>query len=156
MEETNTPKTNADLSSLLAQLTNFFEDIFLKKAPGMPVAVKEILVKYGPYITILMLVLSIPTVLFILGVGAALTPYGYAARAGLGFSFAVIFLVVSMVMQGLSVSGLLARKMSGWNWVYWSVLVNIIYSVLSLNIVGGLISAVLGLWVLFQIREYYR
>jgi len=155
MEKTNTPKTSAGLQGLLAQLTNFFEDIFLKKAPAMPSSVKEMIVKYGPYITLVILVLSLPAVLFIFGIGAALTPY-YMMAGRAGISLLSIFLIVCLVMEGLSIPGLMARKISGWNWAYWALLLNIVYSVLSLRVFEALISAAVGLWVLFQIKEYYK
>jgi hypothetical protein len=154
MDKINNPKTSTDLKGMLASLTNFFEDLFLKKAPAMPNNIKEIIVKYGPYITIVILLLSLPAVLLLLGIGAALTPFGYAARSGI--TLASIFLVITLVMEGLSIPGLIARKVAGWNWAYWAVLVNIIYNVFSFRIFEALISGVIGLWVLFQIRSYYK
>ena len=121
----------------------------------MPSSVKEMIVKYGPYITLVILVLSLPAVLFIFGIGAALTPY-YMMAGRAGISLLSIFLIVCLVMEGLSIPGLMARKISGWNWAYWALLLNIVYSVLSLRVFEALISAAVGLWVLFQIKEYYK
>ncbi len=59
--------------------------------------------------------------------------------------------------------GLRERKKSGWNYLFYAALVNIIYGITLLftdynnagGFVGSLIGSVIGLYFLFQIRSYY-
>ena len=51
------------------------EEIFGKKAPQLPANAKEAIVKCGPYITLVLLVLSLPVILIGLGLGAIVAPF---------------------------------------------------------------------------------
>jgi len=52
--------------------------------------------------------------------------------------------------------GLFARKMSGWTLLFYSQLVGIVHSLLTGNIISGLLTALIGLYILFQVRPLYR
>ncbi|MCL4384597.1 chromate transporter [Patescibacteria group bacterium] len=147
-----------DLNATVSQANNFLEDLFLRKAPALPTNVKEAIVKYGPYITLIILLLSLPGLLFVLGVSALLAPVSYygGVSSGLHFSFSVVFLIITLVLEALAVPGLIKRRRSGWNLAYYAALLNAVYNLVSLNIVSFLISTALSLWILFQIREYYK
>jgi len=136
-------------------------DIYLaKKAPTLPLNIKELLVKFAPWLTIIGVVLSIPAILAVFGLGALMTsiPYGGYALANSGFTYilAIIFLVITTVLRGLAIPGLLAKTKNGWMMLFYSVLVNIVYSILSSDILGGLLGAVISLYLLFQVREFYK
>ncbi len=132
----------------------------VKKAPALPKNVKEILVKFSPWIALLMVVISLPAILALLGLGAALysVPYGAYGmmQAGGGFSIAILFLIATMALQALAVPGLMKRKMAGWNFLYYGVWVNAIYSILNGQIIGMIIGTLIGLYFLFQVKSYYK
>jgi hypothetical protein len=46
--------------------------------------------------------------------------------------------------------------MAGWRLLFYSQLVGIVHSLLSGNIIGGLLMALIGLYILFQVRPLYR
>jgi hypothetical protein len=93
----------------------FLNYYLVTKAPvQIPGNVKEWLVQYGPWITIVVLVLTLPALLFVLGLGSVLVPFagiGYAT----GFGFVAIGLVVEIGLTLMALPGLFARKMSGWS-----------------------------------------
>ncbi|HVE80632.1 MAG TPA: chromate transporter [Candidatus Dormibacteraeota bacterium] len=135
------------------------EYYFVTKAPfQIPKGAKDWIVKYAPWINIVILVLLAPAILVALGLGAAVLPFsglgGATAAAGLGA--ALIALIVQVVLMIAALPGLFARKMSGWNLVFYSDIVNLVYSIMNGQIVSGLVSAVIGLYILFQIRSYYK
>lgn len=76
---------------------------------------------------------------------------------------AVIVMVVEGVLWIAAYSGTKARKKSGWNLLFYAVLVNALYGLVTMfTYYGGFMSfvsyalgTVIGLYFLFQIRSYY-
>ena len=144
------------LKGTLGQLEDVLNEYFGKKAPALPANIKEILVKLAPYLTILGVILWGGGILGVLGMGVV--PYGAAWMMGVGYRYylGIAFMLVTVVLEALAIPGLLARKKQGWNWIYYSVLVNMVYMLVSFNIVGLLIGTLIGMYVLFQVRTYYK
>ena len=144
------------LKGTLGKVEDVLNEYFGKKAPALPANIKEILVKLAPYLTILGVILSVPAILGVLGMGVV--PYGAAWMMGVGYRYylGIAFMLVTVVLEALAIPGLLARKKQGWNWIYYSVLVNMVYMLVSFNIVGLLIGTLIGMYVLFQVRTYYK
>jgi len=95
-------------------LIGFLDFYFVKKAPvQLPDNAKEAIVKYGPWIAIVLLVLAVPPLLFVLGLGALVMPFFYGRIVGL----------VSALLAGL--------------------------------ILSAAISALIGFYILFQVRPLY-
>lgn len=144
----------------LGQLEKVLDEYLVKKAPALPANVKDILVKFAPYLAILGVIVAIPAVLTLFGLSAFLSaiPLTAAAMAKTGFSYylAVIFLLITVVLEALAIPGLLAKTKKGWNLLYYSTLINAVYSLLSVNIGGLLLGTVLGLYLLFQVKSYYH
>ena len=142
------------------QLNKTLELYLVKKAPALPKNAKEMLVKFSPWITILMIVLSLPAVLALLGLGTMMYSPPYSAygmmRGGGGFSLAILFLIAAIALQVLAVPGLMKRQMAGWNFLYYGVLVNAIYSLLNGQVVSLIIGTLVGLYFLFQVKSYYK
>ena len=136
-------------------LIGFLDFYLVKKAPfQLPAEVKEFLVKFGPWIALVLLLLSLPALLLMLGVGTAFMPFGGTTYA-VGFSFLTIVLLAQLVLLALALPGLFKRKMSAWRLIFYSQLVGIVFSLLSGSILGALIGGLIGLYILFQIRPLY-
>ena len=138
-------------------LIGFLDYYLVKKAPfQIPDAGREFLVKFGPWIMLVLMLLTLPLILFLLGLGTFLSPFGgvsYMATWGLSS----ILIVIQFILRAAALPGLFARKMMGWNLVFYALLVGLLASVLSIyGIVGGLIGALIGLYLLFQIRPLYH
>jgi len=137
-------------------LIGFLDFYLVKKAPfQLPDVAKEWIVTWGPWITIVLLVLMLPPLLFVLGVGTALIPfggYGYAT----GFTLATIFLIVQIGLTIAALPGLFARKLSGWTLIFYAQLTGLVFSILSGSIVSGILGALIGLYILFQVRGLYK
>jgi len=138
-------------------LIGFLDLYLVKKAPfQIPDAAKEFLVKFGPWIAVFFLVLSLPVLLVALGLSAFAAPFllgpGYAAQ----FGILTIGTIVNFGLMIAALPGLFARKMSGWTLVFYGELVMIAAQLLSLNLVSALLGGLIGLYVLFQIRPLYR
>src|SRR5262245_47384286 len=129
-------------------LIGFLDFYLVKKAPfQIPDNGREMIVKWGPWITVFIMIISIPPLLFVLGIGTLLIPFG-GPRYATGFSLAVLVLAVEIGLSIAALPGLFARKMSGWTLVFYSQLVSIVYSILTGSIVSGLLFGLLGLYIL--------
>jgi hypothetical protein len=137
-------------------LIGFLDFYLVKKAPfQIPDGGRELIVKFGPWITVVLLILTLPLLLVALGIGTVLIPFGGPGYAT-GFGLATLVLLVEIGLMVAALPGLFARKMSGWTLLFYSHLASILVSLLSGSIVGGLLFGLIGLYILFQVRPLYR
>ena len=129
-------------------LVGFLDHYLVQKAPfQIPTEIKELLVKFGPWIALVLLILMLPGLLLVLGIGTAFMPFG-----GVGYAAGFTYLTVLLVM---ALPGLFKRKMSAWKLMLYSQLVGIVLSLLSGSILGAIIGGLIGLYILCQIRSLY-
>lgn len=133
-------------------------DQWFSQAPALPTNAKEALVKYMPIIALIFGIIGI--LLSLAGIAAltALVPVAIATgTTGYGGGIiAAIFWLASSVLLLAAYSGMKDRKMSGWNMLFWSEIVYLIGSLITLSIISGLISAIISFYILFQIKPYYK
>ena len=145
----------AETSQAPKDLMGFLDYYLVTKAPfQIPDGAREWIVKYGPWIVVVLLVLSLPALLIIFGVGTFLVPFGGVGYAT-GFGVAAIGLIAQLALEVLALPGLFARKMSGWTLLFYAQVVGFVASLLSGAIVGPIIGLLIGLYILFQIRGKY-
>ena len=152
-----------DFKSLMGQLESNLDEYLGKKAPRMPKEWREFLVKAAPYLAILGVVLGIPAVLTLLGLGAFLVPFGTLGGIvtgrpflGVGYIINIAFLIVILVIEALSISPLFKRSKTGWNYMYYATLLGAVQNLVSFNIGGLIIGTLISLYLLFQVKEYYK
>jgi hypothetical protein len=154
MNTMNTPTTTTPAEAP-KDLIGFLDSYLVKKAPfQIPDAGREWIVKFGPWITVVLLILTLPILLFALGIGTILIPFGGLGYAT-GFGFLTLVILAEIGLMIAALPGLFARKMSGWTLLFYSQLVSIVYSLLSGSIVGGLLMGLISLYILFQVRPLY-
>jgi hypothetical protein len=144
-----------DTAQAPKDLIGFLDFYLVKKAPfQLPDNVKEWIVQWGPWIMVVLLILSLPGLLLALGIGAMFLPVsgGYAP----GFALAWIFLVVQLGLEVAALPGLFARTLNGWNLAFYARLLGIVYSAIAFSIGGLLVGGLIGLYILFQVRPLYR
>lgn len=157
-----TPKKNPIQSKSVGfgQLESLLEQYLVQKAPALPTNIKELIVNFAPWLMIIAIVLALPAIFALLGLGWFYAPFAWGSRIAAQVSFtytlAILFLAVTLIMRILALPGLFARSRSGWKLVYYSVLINAVYSLLSYQIVSCLIGTLLGLYFVFQVKSYYK
>lgn len=146
-------------SSVPKDLYGFLDYYLVKKAPfQIPEGGKEWIVKYGPWIDLVLLVLLVPVIFATLGLSTLMAvPYAVAVNASFGFMYwtSLLVLIAQLGLQVAALPGLFARKMSGWTLLFYSQVVAFVSSLVTGNVVGALVGVVIGLYVLFQIRSKY-
>jgi hypothetical protein len=142
----------------VATLEKTLSVYFLDKAPALPENVKLFIVKYGPWITLVLLILSLPVVLALFGLSAFLLPLSFLGGIGngLNYTIAIIFLAITIVLEALAIPGLLKRKLSAWHLIFYAALLNALYHLFTFDIFGLIIGTAISLYILFQIRSYYK
>ncbi len=136
-------------------LIGFLDYYLVQKAPfQIPDGGREWIVQWGPWIAVVLLVLSLPPLLFLLGIGTLLMPFGGVGYAT-GFGYLSLVLIVQLGLMIAALPGLFKRKMSGWRLLFYAQIVNFVFSILSGSIVGGVLGTLIGLYILFQIRLKY-
>lgn len=129
------------------------------KLPNLPGSIREILVKLAPYFAIIGLVLSLPAILLMLGLGAIAAPImalGGMWTTTYGGMLGLVYAIVSVVLLGLSISGLFARHAEGWRYLYYNALAGGVYAILTLDLGALIIGTGISLYILFEIRGSYR
>lgn len=131
------------------------------KAPALPKNVKDVLVNITPWIALIFGVLGILGAVAGLGILTVFSPLAVlggmnsATSYGGGF-IAALFWLASSVLLLAAFPGTKARKMQGWNMLFWSEMVGLIGSIISLQIIPGIIGALIWFYLLFQIKSYYK
>jgi hypothetical protein len=137
-------------------LIGFLDYYLVTKAPfQLPMAAKEAIVKYGPWIAIVLLALGLPAILVVLGIGALFAPFA-GAQYATAFTYTTIFLIVILGLEIAALPGLFARKMQGWRFIFYARLVAIVSSLVSGLIINAIIGGLISLYILFQVRPLYE
>jgi len=162
------------------RLEESLDDVFVKNAPGLPEGAHKTLVAWAPALTLIAAALSLVaawglwhwarTVADLAnyanslcttysGVLCGVIPSPFTVWLWLG----VAALIAEGVLYALAFTGLRNRTKRGWNYVYYALWLQVVYAVLALFIpysklshfIGSLIVAVIGFYLLFQIRGTY-
>jgi hypothetical protein len=150
--------TDNSFKSYAGKLEDTLEEYLVKKAPVLPDNAKDAIVRFLPWIIIVLMALSLPVILALIGLGTVLAPAAFLSGVSYGVSQIVfqILTLVAVVLEGLAIPGLLKKEMRGWRLLYWSTLVSVIGGVFGGNLLGGIIFGLISLYILFQIRSKYR
>src|SRR5262249_29482763 len=122
----------------LIQFEETLELYLVKKAPfQLPSNVKEIIVKFAPWVTLIIMVFSLPAIFAVIGLGAfagALTglmgPFATAQYAQ-GITLSLVVLIITVLLQLLAIPGLFAKSIKGWRMLFWASLVGLVGSILN-------------------------
>lgn len=140
----------------LTQIEEKLDLYFGQKAPAMPENIKELIVKYSPYLILIMMVLSLPALLFALGLGSIIMPFAFAGAYHPGFSISIIISLVAMVLEVMALPGLFKRTKNSWELMFYSSLLMIVSYILDFNIGSLIIGGAISFYILFQIKSYYK
>jgi len=131
------------------------------KAPVLPTNVKEVIVKFAPILALVFGILGVVGAIGGLGLLTVFSPLAMLGGAktissyGGGF-ISALFWLASAVLMLIAYPGINARKQKGWNWLFWSEVVSIVGTLLSYAILSGIVGGLIGFYILFQVKSYYK
>jgi len=124
----------------------------------LPKDAKDWIARYAWVFALIGAIFQAWGVLVLFGLGAIFGPLA-AVTGTVSFFSAVgigaLVLGLSAVLLFMAVGGLKAYKRSGWNNAFYAEIVGIIGSLISFNLLSAVISAVIGFFILFQIRDHF-
>lgn len=132
------------------------------KVPNLPANIREVLVKIAPWLALIFGVLTVLTGVGALGLFTVLSPfttlYGGLSYSAFTMLYAVVVIVEGVVLL-LAFSPLKRRALRGWNLLFWSEILAIVSSVVTLsvgNVVWAIVGAAIAFYFLFQMKSYYK
>ena len=132
-------------------------DIFAIKAPALPTNIRDIIVKITPYFTIISVVISIPAILALFGIGTLVLPFALMGKGiGIATLVSAVILVSSAYLEITAINGLFARRAAAWRKLFYVSLLSAISALLGGNITGLIIGSIISWYFLFQVRSQYR
>lgn len=162
----------------LEKLETSLADVFDKSVPKMPQNARKSLAKAMWIIALVFGVLQLWLAYDFWRLGHAidrgldylnttLSPYYGDTVGGLGVIYyaSLLFLAIDAVILLLATPGLKAFKKTGWNLLFYGLIINVVYGVVRIfsDIGGGasaffgvLISTAIGAYLLFQIRSEFK
>ncbi|MBI2033307.1 MAG: hypothetical protein HYT10_02470 [Candidatus Levybacteria bacterium] len=129
------------------------EDIYAK-APALPANIREIIVKITPWLALIFGILGI-----IGGLGAVgLSPLAGFAGVQVGMSVLVsgVLTIIYSILLLMAFPKVQKNQLAGWNLLFWSEVVSIVSSLVLVNIISAIVGALIGFYILFQIKSYYK
>ncbi len=151
--------TKQEMLGLIAQLEALLDEYMVKKAPfHLPLGLKEFLAKIAPYLIIIGLVFAVPALLAAFGLSAMFAPMAMMGGYKIGMLawVGIIFSIGAMLLEAFAIPGLFKRTHKAWRLVFYATLISLVGSLVSLNLVGGIIGAIIGWYILFQMKELYK
>ena len=147
-----------DWKNMLVELENKMAEFFIKKLPSMPENIKEMIVKYGPYLIVIMMILMVPAILAVMGIGVAATPLALMAgpRHGFALLISAIFGLLMIVLELMAIKGLFKRELKAWKLLFYISLIQAFSSLIRFDLGGLIIGSGISWYILFQIRSYYK
>lgn len=144
------------MDGLETQIGKFVQE----KLPALSEKTKESLVKYLPWVIIVLNVLGLLAWLGTIGLFGMGMAVGMHAAPGMALSFMSMLVIYALtpVMLGLSLLGgylMLQRKLIGWRIAFYSLLFGLIINILHISVLGLALNLLFA-YLLFQIRESYR
>lgn len=133
------------------------EDWF-SKLPPLPKNVNEVIVKITPWIALIFGVLGVLGSIALFGVTTVVAPLvamGSGVGQATGGMVGAILALLSSVLLLAAFPGTNKRKMSGWTLLFYSEVVSTVASIIALNLTG-VVGALIGFYILFQIKSYYK
>jgi hypothetical protein len=152
----------------LNQLTKTL-DGYYAKAPVLPKKWTDLIVKYAPILVLIGAVLGLIfgvlgllATLSFLGLAATVAPLGgvaYGMQYMVSAVVSALVLLVTGVLYLMAYPALKARKIKGWNLIFYALLLSVLSSIVSLSVFGiveSIIGALIGYYFLYQVKSYYK
>lgn len=129
-------------------------DKFFRQAPQLPKGGRDVLVAIAPWIALIFGILGIVGGLALVGV-SPLGIFGGIHFATSAFLTGVLA-IVSSVLMVMAFPGLRAHSRKAWMLLFWSEVISVVSNVVNLQLVGAVVGGLIGFYLLYQIKSYYK
>jgi hypothetical protein len=151
-------QVTARMAALEAQLAPVFAS-----APHLPPHVRTTIAEFAPWVALIVGIIGLFGIIPALMATFFVASFPLAPMMGGWYPAAIVSLLcgaVSSVLCLLAFPPLRKRQKKGWNLLFYSSTLSAVSSVVTLIFAAsgfmGIIGAVIGYWLLFEVRELYR
>ena len=150
-----------EVLGFVGKVEAWLDEYMVTKAPfQIPMNGKEVLAKIAPYLIIVFSILALPALLALLGITALLSPASAVAGSGMSWGLfgiiSIITSIASLALNVMAIPGLFKRTRSSWRLLFYATLVSLVGGILSYNPIGAIIGAIIGWYIIFQVKELYK
>lgn len=143
--------------TFLKPVETTLETYLVDKAPRLPEGLRKFIVAITPWITLLSVIITIPILLTLLGINIAGIPINMSeVTKGFIYPVTVVVTSVNLLLEALAIPGLLKRSVKGWRLLFYSTLIGAAYDLVTLNLWALVIGSLISLYLLFQIKSFYK
>lgn len=153
-----------NLKKLFLFLNNNSFTVFEEKVLGLfrnfpkfPPEVSDFIVNFGPYLVLIGGVMGILSISTLIPIGGfSLYTFSPFISPFLPFLYLTVFgSVISGLMLIAAFDDLKKRELFGWKLVFWAANIRIIASLLSFDLPGAVVGALISWYILSQVKEKY-
>jgi len=140
------------------KLENFLAIYLVKKAPfTIPTSARIKIVAFAPWIVLVIAIMFLPLLMALLGLNFMFFAPAWSMMGShmYGWGTATVIALIPFALEVLALPGLFKKKKYAWKLLMYSSLIAIVQNVLFFSI-GGILGGVIGLYILFQVKEYYK
>lgn len=130
---------------------------YFANLPALPKGGRDFIVMVLPWIALIFGALGVLDSISSLGLFTYFSPYLYLSGvngAGLGMISIILGFVASLLLL-IAFPGLKNKKEKGWKFTYYSEVVALVSNIVVFSVPGVVIS-LLGFYLLYQVRTYYK
>lgn len=133
------------------------EDVYAK-APPLPKGARDFLYSVTPWISLIFGILTVLGSLSAFGLSAVFSPFA-SMGGGAGFAAGLMIASALGIIQGVlmvaAFPGLRKGALKGWTLLFWAEVLGIVASAVLISVTGA-VGGLIVLYLLFQIKSYYK
>lgn len=162
-EQSTQPPVHTEVHEALHGLEAVLAPLF-DNAPHLPEKARNVLVDIAPWIALVFGILGVASLLTGGMLMALMTVFtaGFALLYFVHTLIPVVFSAIGIVLLLMAYPGLKERSKRGWNLVFYSQVVQVLGGLLAIltgaisMLVGTVVGALIGFWLLFEVRSHYH
>ncbi len=161
----NTPHHGNDLgtefTAQMGKLEHWMEPLFAK-FPHVPENGRKTLASIAPWLALIFGVLGVFAMVTLGFFSLLFSPFILLSGGGAGLLMFVAMAVglIGSILDLLAFGPLRSRRKKGWNYLFYGSILGAVSTILGVLLgdssIASLLFAVVGLWLLFEIRPQYR
>lgn len=151
-KSSSTPKLNIN------ELEKTLDLYFGQKAPALPKGFKRAIVDYGPWLLLIVLIISLPGLLAVFGLGTLALPFTYMGgmRYGARMSAYYLFAVAMAILEIVALPGLFKKAKKSWRLLFYVSLIAFTENLVRFDLGSLVIGSIVNWYFLFQIKDQYK
>jgi hypothetical protein len=143
-----------------ADIVKTLEDLY-KNVPNLPNNIREALAKIAPILSLVFGILGILSGVFAVTASPIAAFGGY--HAGSMVFLTGLLTIASSALMLAAYPKLKKNQYTGWTYLFWAECINIVSSLVGglftnpvSTLIGAVIGAAIGFYILFQIKPYFK